>query len=83
MLVSTRVWTIELSLQILLLVCLEFAVDELKVQLCDKHGVPVRHLRPRLRGNTWFVLALILEAVAVALASLCGLRADCYLNGPL
>ena len=81
-LLLTREWMAKLLLQMLLLLCLEFAVDNIKIHLCERRGIPVRHIRPKLRGNMWFVLALVSFGTAAVLGSICGRRADCYLFGP-
>lgn len=38
--------TSDLLLQMLVLVCLEFVVDKIKLQLFEKRGIPVRRVRP-------------------------------------
>ena len=80
-LLTSAKWTSDLLLQMLVLVCLETAVDQLKLKLCETRGIPVRLVRPHLRGNPWFVLAVALEGIAVSVGLLGGLKLDCFLFG--
>ena len=78
----TREWTSDLLMRIAFLVILEWAVDEFKVFLCEKRGIPVRRVTPNVCGNVWFVLVLVFMAIATCIGALIGIKSDCYLFGP-
>jgi len=80
-LLVTRERTAKVLLQMLVLACLESAVDEMKMILCERRGIPVHRVRLRLSGNALFVLALILCGTSVAVGSVAGIRADCFFFG--
>ena len=81
-LLTAREKTAMLLLRMLLLVFLESAVDELKIYVCEKRGIPVRGFRPNVHRNVWFVLALVFFGTSANLALLNGIRADCFIFGP-
>ena len=80
-LLASAKWTSDLLLQMLVLVCLETAIDQVKLKLCETRGIPVRLVRPPLRGNPWFVLAVALAGIAVSAGLLAGIKLDCFIFG--
>ena len=81
-LLVTRERTAKVLLQMLVLACLESAVDEMKMILCERRAITVRRVRLRLRGNALFVLALVVIGMSVAVISIAAIRADCFFFGP-
>ena len=70
-------------LQMLVLVCLETMVDQIKLKVCETHGIPAVHARPHFKfdENPWLMLAIAVCGVAVSFALLGGIKLDCYLFG--
>jgi len=80
-LLVTRERTAKVLLQMLVLACLESALDEMKMILCERRGIPVRRVRLHLRGNALFLLALVVLGTGAAVGSVAGIRADCFFFG--